>query len=162
MPELPDVEILRRYVDATALHKRIRCVTLTTGSLLVNCSPARLTRRLNGASLEGTRRQGKHLGVRLDSGAWLMLHFGMTGYLDYARADGDLPKHSRLVLRFDNGFRLAYVNQRKLGKIRLAEDFDAFVADEGLVAWVRMPWQSTAIHSRRCCRTDGERSRAGS
>jgi formamidopyrimidine-DNA glycosylase len=132
MPELPDVEVFRGYVDATALHKKIRGVNHIDTDVLAGCSPATLRRRLKGASFERTRRHGKHLGLEVDSGAWLMLHFGMTGSLDYAKGDRDLPEHSRLVLWFDNGFRLAYVNQRKLGRIRLANDFDSFIADADL------------------------------
>jgi formamidopyrimidine-DNA glycosylase len=132
MPELPDVEVFRMYVDTTALHKKIRRAKLTDTGLLAGSSSAKLKRRLKGAAFQATRRHGKHLGVHLDTDAWLMLHFGMTGGLDYAKADSDLPEHSRLVLGFDNGFRLVYVNQRKLGRIRLADDFDAFIAEEAL------------------------------
>jgi formamidopyrimidine-DNA glycosylase len=132
VPELPDVETFRGYIDATALHKHIRRVGPLDASVVANCSTSKLKRHLSGTTLDQTRRHGKHLGVHLDSGEWLMLHFGMTGYPEYAESDRDTPEHSRLVLHFDNGFRLAYVNQRKLGRVRLADDFDAFVADQDL------------------------------
>jgi formamidopyrimidine-DNA glycosylase len=132
MPELPDVEVFRMYVDTTALHKKIRRVKLTDTGLLAGSSSAELKRRLKGAAFQATRRHGKHLGVHLDTDAWLMLHFGMTGQLDYAKINDDPPQHTRMALHFDNDYRLAYINQRKLGRIRLADDFDAFIAEQEL------------------------------
>jgi formamidopyrimidine-DNA glycosylase len=61
-----------------------------------------------------------------------MFHFGMTGYLDYAKIGGEAPRHSRFVLSFENGFRLAYVNQRRLGRIRIAKDFGVFLDEHAL------------------------------
>jgi formamidopyrimidine-DNA glycosylase len=132
MPVLPDVEVFRRYIDVTALHKPIRGVEVFDADYVTDSSVSSLKRCLTGAAFDSTRRHGKHLGIALDSGHWLLLHFGMTGYPNYARIDRDPPRHSRLVVRFRNGFRLAYVNQRKLGRIRLAGDFNAFVAEWSL------------------------------
>jgi formamidopyrimidine-DNA glycosylase len=132
MPELPDVEAFRQYVDATALHKQVERVAQLDDSLLHDVSERTLRSALKNASLEQTRRHGKHLGARLTSGRWLLLHFGMTGALDYAQTEKTPPDHSRLVLYFGNGYRLAYLNQRKLGAIRLVDEFDSFVANEKL------------------------------
>lgn len=132
MPELPDVEVFRGYIDATALHQSIRRVEVHDTDVLADCSGAKLKRHLSGTAFETTRRHGKHLGVQLDSGEWLLLHFGMTGDLEYAKGDGDPPAHSRVVLQFTNGHRLAYINPRKLGRVRLADDFDAFVSEQDL------------------------------
>jgi len=60
-----------------------------------------------------------------------MLHFGMTGFLDYAR-ESEPPQGTRLVLHFESGYRLAYSNQRLLGHVGWADDFDAFVKDREL------------------------------
>lgn len=128
MPELPDVDVFRGYLGATSLHHPIRDVDVNNSDVLVDCSAAALRRALRDVSLEQPRRHGKQLGVQLSSGRWLMLHFGMTGYPDYARDDGPPPAHTRVALYFDNGYRLAYVNQRKLGRVGLADDFDAFIA----------------------------------
>ncbi len=132
MPELPDVETFRSYIDATALHKRVERATDVDTDLLVGTAAASLKRRLSDATLERTQRHGKYLGLQLDAGAWLVLHFGMTGYPEYAKRNGDPPQHTRLLLQFDNGYHLAYVNQRKLGQVRIVADFAQFVADEKL------------------------------
>jgi formamidopyrimidine-DNA glycosylase len=126
MPELPDVETFKRYLDATSLHAPIRGVRAPDERILVDVSKQTLARRLQGASLEAARRHGKHLGAAVSSGGWLMLHFGMTGFLDYAK-NADYPPGTKLVLFFDDGYRLAYSDQRLLGHVAWADDFDAFV-----------------------------------
>lgn len=128
MPELPDVEYFSQYLDATALHQCIAAVHVQRDDVLDDdLSSRRLVRQLKGRAFQATRRHGKHLPVELDDGGFLVLHFGMTGYLDYAMDRGDPPAHTRLRIDFDNGYRLAYVCQRMLGHVALAEDMDAFV-----------------------------------
>ncbi len=132
MPELPDVENFMRYLDATALHKRIDHVALTSEKILHGITRQKLVAALTGHELSRSHRHGKHLFAKLDDGTWLTLHFGMTGYLAYFKALADDPEHDRLRLDFDNGFHLAFVNQRLFGEVGLVEDIDAFVAEQKL------------------------------
>lgn len=63
----------------------------------------------------------------------LMLHFGMTGFVKYFQAEGDkAPEHAHLLLDFRDGYRMAYVNARKLGELGWAEDVASFVEGRGL------------------------------
>lgn len=132
MPELPDVENYKRYLDATALHKRIEQVTLTSEKVLHGVTRQDLAVTLTGHSLSRSHRHGKHLFAAIDDGVWLMLHFGMTGYLAYFKHLDDDPQHDRLRLDFDNGYHLAFVNQRLFGEVGIADAPAAFVAGEGL------------------------------
>lgn len=133
MPELPDVEVYKRYLDATSLHQEIEAVELTAPELLHHVSERTLRSRLTGHELASTRRHGKHLFAEISGGAgWLRLHFGMTGEPRYYREPDHAPSHTRLRLDFTNGHHLAYDNQRKLGEIGLVDDPDAFVAERGL------------------------------
>lgn len=132
MPELPDVETFKRYVDATALHQPIETVEVDAARELNGMAPVTLARRLSGQSLERTHRHGKHLFVHVSGDGWLRLHFGMTGRLRYFRDDDKRPDHTRLLLRFDNGYQLAYDCQRRLGSIGLVDDPDAFINDNEL------------------------------
>lgn len=133
MPELPDVETYKRYLDANALHKRIDSVCHEAPELLEGISAHDFRRALVGHRLRGTHRHGKYLFAALDRGGpWLVLHFGMTGRLDYFQAGQELPRHTRLCLEFNNGYCLAYIAQRKLGHIAVTDDVDAFVAAHGL------------------------------
>jgi formamidopyrimidine-DNA glycosylase len=132
MPELPDVEVFKRYLEVTALHKTITEVHVRDAGILKGISPLKLSRTLKLRQLKATRRHGKHLLVKLDKGPWLTLHFGMTGYLKYFKDMDKDPEHDRLLLSFDNGFHLAYVCQRKLGAVGLADEVESFIKEKHL------------------------------
>jgi formamidopyrimidine-DNA glycosylase len=122
MPELPDVEHYKRYLTATALHQPIARVQVVAPALLTGITPQALGRMLKGKRFESARRHGKYLFIALDNGHWLALHFGMTGSLHYFRQPADAPAYSQCLFHFDNGFTLAYVDPRKLGRIALTDD----------------------------------------
>ena len=132
MPELPDVEVFKRYLDATALHKTITAVKVKSARILEGVSPQRLQEKLRQQQFHSTHRHGKHLLVALDQGPWLTLHFGMTGFLKYFKRMDKDPEHDRLLVSFDNGYHLAYVCQRKLGNVGLTDDVDSFVKKKQL------------------------------
>jgi formamidopyrimidine-DNA glycosylase len=118
MPELPDVETLRRYLDATALHQRIEDARVRSEQMLEDLDATELKRRLTDRTFERTRRHGKYLFVDLDDGGWLVLHFGMTGSLKYYKGEKEI-EYDQIVFDFANGYHLAYLMPRKLGEVRL-------------------------------------------
>ena len=132
MPELPDVEVLRRYVCATSLRQKIDDVEVRSPEMLDGISARVLRARLKGDQFENTRRHGKYLFIGLKRGPWLALHFGMTGRLAYFRDLKRTPPHTRVLIAFSNGFRLAYDCQRKLGKVALVEDPPVLLRRKGL------------------------------
>jgi formamidopyrimidine-DNA glycosylase len=132
MPELPDVESYKRYLDATSLHQEIADVRVANAKVLSGVSGRKLQRALRGRSFERTRRHGKHLFVALDDDRWLRLHFGMTGRLAYFKHLKDDPAHDRVRFDFDNGYHLAFDDQRLFGQVGLINDPDAFIAAQGL------------------------------
>src|SRR6266487_3698092 len=127
MPELPDVEIFKRYFDATSLHQRIDDVDVRSRYVLKGVSASELARRLKGGRFKCTRRHGKHLFVRADRDLWLRLHFGMTGSLQYFKHEEQAPTHARVLFIFANDHRLAFDDQRKFGQIGLLKDVDEFL-----------------------------------
>lgn len=132
MPELPDVENYGRYLRSRALHKSIRAGDVGDTRILSGVSGNGILRALRGRRLESTRRHGKHLFVALDNKRWMALHFGMTGRLRYFKRLKDGPKHDRLRVDFDDGYHLAFDDQRMLGRIRLLRDPDAFITSHSL------------------------------
>jgi formamidopyrimidine-DNA glycosylase len=127
MPELPDVETFKRYVDATSLHQRISGVDVRDTYVLKNVSARDLVRRLKGRCLKSSRRHGKHLFVGVDGDLWLRLHFGMTGSLQYLKRDEQPPPHTRVLVRFAGHCRLAFNDQRKFGEVGLIKDVGEFL-----------------------------------
>jgi formamidopyrimidine-DNA glycosylase len=129
MPELPDVESFRNYFDATSLHQKIKDAEVRNRKILKNISAGRLKRELKGKSFQSTSRHGKYLFAKINTNLWLMLHFGMTGYLKYFKDIQKDEPHDRLLISFNNGFHLAYVCQRLLGKVTLLQSIDDFIQD---------------------------------
>lgn len=131
MPELPDVEVFRRYLDSTALHQEIAGLEVDAERVILGGSPGELEQRLSGCRFAGTRRHGKHLFAAVGEG-WLAFHFGMTGYLDYHRDAAGDPAGSHAVIRFVSGYRLAFVDRRKLGHMGWVADPASYTHDLGL------------------------------
>lgn len=132
MPELPDVETYQRYLHATVLHRTIDKVSVESERILKNISIRTFQRQLQGRHFQQTRRHGKYLFVELDSKRWLVLHFGMTGRPQYLSQEQDIPDHTRLLITFRDGSRLAYISQRKLGHVHLADTPEAVIRRHGL------------------------------
>lgn len=132
MPELPEVETFKRYLDSTSLRQRITNVEVRDPYVLKQVSARQLARRLKGRRFEKSRRHGKHLFVRAGDALWLRLHFGMTGDLEYLKRDEAPPKTARVLFRFANNRRLAFDDQRKFGEIELIEDVEEFLQTRGL------------------------------
>lgn len=134
MPELPDVAIFGRYLDATALHQEIAGTEVREERLLHGLTPGELEHGLTGRRLVATRRHGKYLFAPLDGddGEALVLHFGMTGRLQYYKRSEKEPEYARVVLRFANAYSLAIVSKRLLGEVGLTADPAGFVEEKDL------------------------------
>jgi formamidopyrimidine-DNA glycosylase len=132
MPELPEVETFRRYLESTSLHQRISGVDVLSAYVVKGVSARELARRLKGRRFESSRRHGKHLFVRADEDVWLRLHFGMTGFLDYLERDEKATNTARVIFDFANNHRLAFDDQRKFGEVGLSRDVDEFLSTRGI------------------------------
>src|SRR5262249_15495650 len=132
MPELPEVETFKRYLDRTSLHQRITGVDVRDAYVLKGISATKLARRLKRCRFESSRRRGKHLFVHAGDDLWLRLHFGMTGSLEYLKHDEMPPKTARVIFHFANNRRLAFDDQRKFGEVGLIADVDQFLQTRGL------------------------------
>lgn len=119
MPELPEVETVRRdlyrlVAGATVTRVRVLCPGMLRGG-----TPAALQRSLRGATIVQVARRGKVLILRFSSGWSLLVHFRMTGQLYPVGVGEPLPAHTRTVLELADGRRLAHVDVRKLGTVEL-------------------------------------------
>ncbi len=127
MPELPDVASFRKYFENMALDRRIAFVRVKNPKILRGVSPADLERQLSGSKFKFTRQHGKYLFAGLDSGKWLVMHFGMTGFLEYIEDSEREPAYSRLVIGFMEDGALAYVNQRMLGWVGIGGSMEEII-----------------------------------
>ena len=124
--------MFKRYLDATSLHQRIADVDVRNAYILKDVTARELARGLKGRRFESSRRHGKHLFVRADDKLWLRLHFGMTGSLEYFKANGQTPRHTRVLFIFTNHHRLAFDDQRQFGQLELLKDVDEFLKKRAL------------------------------
>jgi len=132
MPELPDVEVFKNYLNATALHQDISDIEVRERSLLGEVSERDLRSHLEGSRFEETLRHGKYLLVKVEGDGFLVLHFGMTGFLRYFKNPDQKGEHTRMQITFSNGYHLTYDCQRKLGLIDWVEHPEALVARKEL------------------------------
>ena len=121
MPELPDVEMMRRYLAETSLDKKIETVEVLDKYVIKKASVDRFKSGLEGVRFTEVDRRGKFLEVLTDSHYDLVIHFGMTGYLRYVRVEEDYSKYLRTIFRFQ-GHDLRYISKRKLGGLYLIEE----------------------------------------
>jgi len=132
MPELPDVEVYRRRLEAAALHRPVAGVHVAAPDLLRDTNTQGLGRARNGRSFTAARRHGKYLFAVHDGDGALVLHFGMSGVLATVSAGDEAPDYSRCLIEFRDGGRLAYTAPRKLGLIALTGTMGEFIRDQGL------------------------------
>jgi formamidopyrimidine-DNA glycosylase len=132
MPELPEVEIFTRYLNATSLHRRITGVETRNSYVVKGICARDLARRLQGRRFQSTLRHGKHLFVRVADALWLRMHFGMTGSLRYFKNQRRPSPHRRVVFSLENGYRLAFEDQRMFGEVGLIENLNEFLKKRAL------------------------------
>jgi formamidopyrimidine-DNA glycosylase len=120
MPELPDVEAYRRFLDRHAVGHTVRRVVVTDEGILRNVTARTLDRALRGHRFETPTRHGKWL-IAPTTGPSVLLHFGMTGDLGWGRDATDRHRHDRVIFELDGG-ELRYRNMRKLGGLWMAHD----------------------------------------
>lgn len=130
MPELPEIELLKEYVDSTSLKKKIVKVDFPSTRLL-QAPKADFEKALKGKKLVETERLGKYLFLKTTGNSCLVLHFGMTGKLEYY-TNQDPPKYAHMILAFEDNYFLAYVCRRMLGKIYLSESVEEFKKEHKL------------------------------
>jgi len=132
MPELPEVEIYRRYFDAHALNQAIVGARVKDARILGETRQPALRRALIGRRFLSTRRHGKHLFAQIEGGGWLRIHFGMTGDLFYYRGTKSPARFPKVIVDFDENAHLAYDDARLFGVVDLVVSPEDFIKERGL------------------------------
>jgi formamidopyrimidine-DNA glycosylase len=175
MPELPEVETVRRGLEPAMVGARIEKVELRRKDIRFPFPP-RFRERLTGRRIEALERRAKYLLFRLDSGETLIGHLGMSGSFrietafvgEFHHPRSKDPKHDHLVLHLDTAKTVTYNDPRRfgffdlaatgalqshprlvgLGAEPLAPDFDARRLAE-LFAGLRAPLKSALLDQRK-------------
>ena len=141
MPELPEVESVRRQLEPSLVGRRFDRVLIDDPRLVRPYEPAEVAAELEGERVAAVERRGKYLVVRFESDRVLLIHLRMTGSLLHA-ANGSLPDdpHRRAVVKLDDASDIAYRDVRRFGTWLLLEPgaaepyLQARVGDEPLDA----------------------------
>lgn len=121
MPELPEVEVVRRGLQAHVTDKTITAVRVHHPRAVRRheAGAGDLTARLLGASITGTGRRGKYLWLTLEEKAALVVHLGMSGQMLLGAVPNE--NHLRIAALLDDGTTLSFVDQRTFGGWMLAD-----------------------------------------
>jgi formamidopyrimidine-DNA glycosylase len=136
VPELPELETIVRDLRPLLTGRRILAVRRTSKQALRRPWRSEWEPLLAGQAIDEVRRRGKWIVMRLSSGAFLVVHLGMTGQLTVADAGDDLAAHTHLVFDLDApGKQLRFRDIRRFGgaSVFLSEaDLEAFFTENGL------------------------------
>jgi formamidopyrimidine-DNA glycosylase len=117
MPELPEVETVRRGLERFVVGRRVDSVEVGRERTVRRTSASALVDGLTGTTVLAANRRGKYLRLPLDSGDELMIHLRMSGQLLVAAAGSERPAHTHVVLGLDDGSELWFVDPRTFGEM---------------------------------------------
>jgi formamidopyrimidine-DNA glycosylase len=123
VPELPEVETVRRRLEPKLAGRRFEQVEISDARLTRPFDPIEVAAELKGERVASVDRRGKYLIVRFESGRALLIHLRMTGNVLHVAAGAaceDDP-HRRAVVRLDDGSDVVYRDVRRFGTWLLAE-----------------------------------------
>lgn len=117
MPELPEVEAVRRALLPELAGRTILRVSIRREDVIAWPDPADFAAALQGRQIGNLDRRGKYLGFPLAGGARLWLHLRMTGRLSLVPPELPLPDHTHVILSLDDGRDLRFYDQRRFGRL---------------------------------------------
>ncbi|MDP1854376.1 MAG: DNA-formamidopyrimidine glycosylase [Candidatus Omnitrophota bacterium] len=128
MPELPEVEIIKRELEKVALGKKITGVTVHNPKVIREPSPDKFKKELSGLTIKNILRRAKLLILELSNGKSLAIHLKMTGQLVYPGSG----QSTRVSFHLSDGKNLDFNDQRLFAELRLIDDWRALKFVQGL------------------------------
>jgi formamidopyrimidine-DNA glycosylase len=117
MPELPEVEVIRRGLAPMLVGRRFVAVEVGDKRLRLQSTPQELRRWIPGRLLQNLRRRGKYLIFDLEGGVTLLIHLGMTGRLLAGPPPSPPLPHVHLVFNLEGGLDLFFQDTRRFGQV---------------------------------------------
>lgn len=133
MPELPEVETVRRSLRAALAGRRIVAVTRCAWPRTIAApTPEVFCAQLQDRAILDVDRRAKYVIIRLDRDEFLVVHLRMTGRLVVVDADVEPDQHTHIVLQLDDGRQLFFRDTRKFGRIWLLDRAGLAVLEQKL------------------------------
>jgi formamidopyrimidine-DNA glycosylase len=140
MPEIAEIARIVNFLKAHLVNKRITKVLTQEDDIVygkVGCSASAFSAALTNKTIVDVRQQGKYFWLEMSSSPHALMHFGMTGWIymkdvwtpyferssgkDATRADDWPPKYWKWHIVAEDGTEAAFVDTRRLGRIRLVD-----------------------------------------
>ncbi|MDX2113465.1 MAG: bifunctional DNA-formamidopyrimidine glycosylase/DNA-(apurinic or apyrimidinic site) lyase [Alphaproteobacteria bacterium] len=132
MPELPEVETVRRGLEPLITGATIERLTLRRKNLRVPFTPD-FAKRVQGATISGIKRRAKYLLFELSHGEVILSHLGMSGrFIVWPDSLPQAAKHDHVIMHFTDGRALVYHDPRRFGLMVLRHEDE--LAHEPLLA----------------------------
>ena len=124
MPELPEVETIRRQLLPICENETIRDIQFSefAGALMQNCDPQLFRDALAGQRVRTLSRKGKYLIFECDD-VFPVFHLGMSGIFLLQKSESKYPKHIHVELEFASGKLLFFQDMRRFGKVWLYQEY---------------------------------------
>jgi formamidopyrimidine-DNA glycosylase len=154
MPELPEVETVRRTLLDPLVGRRIERVRLADfPGVIGDDPPDRFAALVCGRTVTGCRRRAKYLLLDLDDGTAVMVHLRMTGQLGIAPGGAPPLRFEHIALELDDGTELRFADQRKFGRVlhldaETARALEARFGPEPLESGFTAAWLGQALARR--------------
>ncbi len=145
MPELPEVETIRRGLEEKLSGAKIKEVIINLSKPIKMPSPAEFKKRLTGRKIRGVRRRGKYIILEIEGGDYLFIHLKLTGQLIVEKSGQPIEKHTHIIFRFTplenssltgftSGKDLRFIDLRRFGTMNLVNKLEELKAYQELGA----------------------------
>lgn len=125
MPELPEVEEVRRSLEPHLIGHRVMAVSVARKDFVTGN-----VERIAGHAFAATHRHGKKLFLRLDDHQTLLIHLGMSGRIDVTPPDAKLEPHTHVTITLDSGLQIRHRDPRRFGGLWHFPDYAAALEKE--------------------------------
>ncbi len=128
MPELPEVETVRRTLLPRLVGRKIERILVRDRRLRFPVDVKRLQRHLRQQKISTLKRRGKYLQFQVESGDYLIIHLGMSGRLFLQQTRVPYGKHDHIAFMLDNGRQLRFRDPRRFGIVEVvaANEIDSY------------------------------------
>jgi len=120
MPELPEVETIRRQLEKEIINKRIKEVLIKDRRLIKGVSSNVFKSKAEGAYFKKILRRGKVLILQIKKNSFIIFHLRISGWIMLSK---NIEEFSRVIFKLSNNNMLEFCDQRALGEIRLVDDW---------------------------------------
>ncbi len=119
MPELPEVEVTRRGLEASLVGRRFESVDVRFPLLREPVPVELLEAHVPGREVLAVRRRAKYLIVDLEGGWSLVVHLGMSGRLELVETDRESKPHEHVVFGLDDRQEMRFRDPRRFGLVQM-------------------------------------------